>query len=145
MAHARTARARAYAPYSGFTVGAAVLTESGAIVTGCNVENASYGLSMCAERAAIHSAVASGHRGMLAIAVSSGPKGRRPVGATPCGACRQVLAEFGVATLVVDDPDDGLRTLLLADLLPHAFRAAYLRPATDGRGSKRRARPRRTG
>jgi cytidine deaminase len=126
VARARAARRRAYAPYSRFTVGAAVLTASGAVITGCNVENASYGLSMCAERVAVHRALAEGHRRFLAVAVSAGPKGRRPVGATPCGACRQVMAEFGVAAIVVDGPRATVRALALADLLPHAFHAQYL-------------------
>lgn len=82
------ARERAHAPYSGFAVGAAVRVEGGAVFTGCNVENASYGLTICAERVALFSAVTAGHRRVEAIAVASGP------GAAMCGACRQVLAEF---------------------------------------------------
>jgi cytidine deaminase len=144
MARARAARTRAYAPYSGFTVGAAVLTASGAIVTGCNVENASYGLSMCAERAAIHRAVAEGHRRLRIVAVSAGPRGRRSVGAAPCGACRQVMTEFGVTAVVLDDPIHGMRSLALADLLPLSFRAAHMSVASGARRSERsRQKPRR--
>lgn len=119
---ARSARRRAYAPYSGFRVGAAVLTGSGAIVGGCNVENASLGLSICAERGAVHRAVAEGHRRLLAVAVSSGP-----AAATPCGACRQVLAEFGIRAVIIDRPRGGPLVLDLADLLPHPFAGTRLR------------------
>lgn len=119
---ARSARRRAYAPYSGFRVGAAVLTGSGAIVGGCNVENASLGLSICAERGAVHRAVAEGHRRLLAVAVSSGP-----AAATPCGACRQVMAEFGIRAVVIDRPHGGPLVFTLADLLPHPFAGTRLR------------------
>ncbi len=81
------ARARAYCPYSRYPVGAAVLTESGRVFAGCNVENASYGLSICAERAAICRAISAGHGALRAIAVAG-------AAAKPCGACRQVMAEF---------------------------------------------------
>src|ERR1700754_816758 len=85
----------AHAPYSNFHVGAAVQTASGEIFTGCNVENASYGLTICAERAAVCAAVAAGHKEIVAVAVvTSG-------GHSPCGACRQVLSEFGPAMEVV--------------------------------------------
>jgi cytidine deaminase len=90
MAEAERARAGAYAPYSRFSVGAALLTRRGTIVHGCNVENASYGLSICAERNAVFRAVADGERDFVAIAVTAG-KGN---GASPCGSCRQVLHEF---------------------------------------------------
>lgn len=96
---ARTARRNAYAPYSKFQVGAAVLTESGEIFAGCNVENASYGLTICAERVAAAAAVAAGHVKLAAVAVVT------PGGHAPCGACRQFLAEFGprMPVLLVDD------------------------------------------
>lgn len=86
---ARLAQKQAYAPYSQFAVGAAVLTADGTLFSGCNLENASLGLTICAERNAIAAAVAAGHRNFRAIAVCASPL------ATPCGACRQVLLEFG--------------------------------------------------
>lgn len=121
IAAALAARHQAYAPYSKFLVGAAVLIPQGKIFTGCNVENASYGLTICAERAAIFSAVASGFRqfSLLAIATTGGTP--------PCGACRQVLAEFApdLPVLLVDaDQPDQPRTASLLDLLPRAFRMA---------------------
>jgi cytidine deaminase len=111
-------RQRAYADYSKFLVGAALLAADGTIYTGCNVENASYGLTICAERAAVFSAVAAGQRkfDLLAIATSGG--------ATPCGACRQVLAEFApdLAVLLVDvDQPHSVHETNLRELLPHAF------------------------
>ena len=111
------AAARAYAPYSGFPVGAALLTESGEVITGCNVENASYGLTMCAERVAVFRAVAEGHRKFTAIALSV------PGGGAPCGACRQVLNEFNPdLTVLIGDENGTLHhELTLSDLLPHSF------------------------
>ncbi len=85
---ARAAREKAYAPYSRYQVGAAVQTVEGRVFTGCNIENASYGLSICAERTAIFAAVAAGAREITAVALVTAD------GGTPCGACRQVLAEF---------------------------------------------------
>lgn len=117
IAAARAVQARAYAPYSTFTVGAAVLTADGAIYTGCNVENASYGLSCCAERNAIFQAVAAGCRDFQALAIT----GDAPEYTMPCGACRQVLAEFQVPTIIITKPDDTYRVLTLADLLPYSF------------------------
>jgi cytidine deaminase len=117
-----------------------VLTSAGRIVTGCNVENASYGLSLCAERVAIHRAIAEGHRGLEAVAVSAGPRGKPPVGATPCGACRQVLAEFGVKVVILDDPNAGPGEILFGDLLPHPFEATSLamKPSTPPGTQRRR-------
>ena len=114
---AREAAARAYAPYSQFAVGAALLGESGKIYTGCNVENASYGLTICAERAAVFQAVAQGERHFLAIAVSL------PGAATPCGACRQVLHEFApdLKIFISDGGGRLIHEFTLADLLPGAF------------------------
>jgi cytidine deaminase len=97
-------------------VGAAALTASGKIVAACNVENASYGLSICAERAAIHRAVAEGARRITAVAVAA------PGGAMPCGACRQVMAEFGVRHVIAAGPGGAIRDYTLAELLPRAFR-----------------------
>jgi cytidine deaminase len=117
------ARNRAYAPYSRFSVGAAVLTDSGQIHAGCNVENASYGLTICAERAAIFQAITAGSRRIVAIAVAS------QKGASPCGACRQVLAEFAedLPVLIVDaDHPQSFVELRLIDLLPHCFRSLAL-------------------
>ena len=103
LARARPPRKHAYAPYSEFPVGAAVLAADGSIHTGCNVENASYGLTICAERAAVSAAVSAGHRQIVAVAVSA-PKVSRT---TPCGACRQFLNEFRPATtdmaIILDD------------------------------------------
>jgi cytidine deaminase len=135
---ARRARRAAYAPYSSFTVGAAVLTDAGHLVTGCNIENASYGLSMCAERVAIHRAVAEGHRRIRAVAVSAGPQGKPPIDETPCGACRQVLAEFGVAVVILDDPTGAPYEVALDELLPRAFGSKSIRRRRFLDGSRKR-------
>jgi cytidine deaminase len=119
VAAARAVRQRAHAPYSKFTVGAAVLDERGQISLGCNVENASYGLTVCAERNAIAAAVASGARRIAAVAVASGAS----PAALPCGACRQVVAELGEAdteVLIAGSKGAAERTTLGA-LLPRAF------------------------
>ena len=122
MAAARAVRGKAHAPYSRFRVGAAVLDETGRIHVGCNVENASYGLTICAERNAVAAAIAAGARTVRAVAVVTGT---RPPGA-PCGACRQVLVEFAEdATPVWLAPPSGARSIIehrLGDLLPAAFR-----------------------
>jgi cytidine deaminase len=118
VAAARRAREGAYAPYSTFLVGAALLTHEGEVVAGANVENASYGLSMCAERTAVFHAASEGRRRLVAVAVV----GSNPHPAWPCGACRQVLWEFGPEMLVVSEGLDGTREERpLADLLPSAF------------------------
>ena len=115
------ARKMAYAPYSGFAVGAALLATDGAIYAGCNVENASYGLTICAERNAIAHAVACGAQQFTAVAVVT------ENGVTPCGACRQVLAEFGPRmTVIVADTRGNRRIYALAELLPDAFGPANL-------------------
>ena len=114
---ARAARTHAYAPYSGFSVGAALSCSDGTLVAGCNVENASYGLAMCAERAAIFSAIAGGHRRFDALAVA-GPDGQTT---SPCGACRQVLAEFGSDIRVIYATADGFEETTAAALLPATF------------------------
>ena len=116
---AMSAREQAHAPYSNFLVGAALLTEDGQFVSGCNVENASYGLTICAERNAIFAAVTQGHRKFEAIAIAT------VGGATPCGACRQVLAEFcdDLPILIVDvEQPDRVTETSLAVLLPGRFK-----------------------
>jgi cytidine deaminase len=114
----------AYAPYSRFRVGAALLCEDGTIVVGCNVENASYGLTICAERNAVHAAVAQGHTRFIALAIAT--EGQDPV--SPCGACRQVLAEFA-PSFPVHAYCAGLDVLResTASLLPYAFSKQDLR------------------
>lgn len=111
------ARELAYCPYSDFAVGAALLAESGAIYRGVNVENASYGLTICAERVAIGSAITAGERRFLAMAVSV------KSGGSPCGACRQVIYEFGPAMKVLLANENGelIRTTSPDELLPGAF------------------------
>lgn len=118
-ASARAASANAYCRYSNFPVGAAVLTGGGQIAQGCNVENASFGLTICAERNAIFRAIADGGREIVALALHTPTA--EPV--TPCGACRQVLAEFGVAALVRCTCDgSGVLAFTLEALLPDSFR-----------------------
>ena len=116
---ARQAREHAYARYSGFPVGAALLGRSGKVYTGANVENAAYPLTICAERAAVARAVSEGERDFEAIAVVT------KTGATPCGACRQVLREFagseGKLRVIVADLDGNSRTYTIEELLPHGF------------------------
>jgi cytidine deaminase len=116
---ARAVRKRAHAPYSKFRVGAAVADERGRVAVGCNVENASYGLTTCAERNAVAAAVAGGAKGIRAVAIvtSSSPP------ASPCGACRQVLAELGTpdTEVLLAGPKGAAIHLKLGDLLPRAF------------------------
>ena len=116
---ARAIRARAYAPYSGFLVGSALLNEDGMIRGGVNIENASYPLSVCAERNAVASMVMSGYEKILAVGVATDAERPTP----PCGGCRQVLWEFGDAdTQVVAEGADGVRARwTLGQLLPEAF------------------------
>jgi cytidine deaminase len=111
------ARKWAYAPYSGYEVGAALLTSSDRTYDGVNVENAAYPSSMCAERVAVFKAVSEGERDFVALVVAS------PNGGTPCGACRQVLAEFGLNTLIiiVNDQGEVMHETALENLLPVAF------------------------
>lgn len=119
---ASEARENAYVPYSGYRVGAALLTRSGRVFTGANVENASYGLSICAERVAAFKAAAEGEREFEAIAVVTGN------GVMPCGACRQVLTEFGPnMRIIAADTNGNMRTYQLSDLLPGGFTQADLR------------------
>lgn len=119
---ARNAHTRAYVPYSSFPVGAAVLTGDGTIVPGTNIENASYGLTICGERVAVFRAVAEGHREIRAVVVSV-PKAP---GATPCGACRQVLNEFRPVdsdlVVILDIGEDARAEFVtLSELLPNSF------------------------
>ncbi len=115
---AKKARTQAYAPYSKFKVGAAVLAQNGKIYTGCNVENASYGLTVCAERNAIGKMAADGQREILAVAVIADLP--RPV--TPCGACRQVISEFGAdAKIVMANMKGAVLVENLQHLLPFRF------------------------
>ncbi len=111
-------RQKAYAPYSHFLVGAALLTEDGTVFKGCNVENVSYGATVCAERTAVFAAVAAGHRKFTAIAVIAD----LPAPITPCGLCRQVLAEFGLDTVVIGANLKREMTIAtVGALLPAAF------------------------
>jgi len=120
LARARAVRARAHAPYSKFQVGAAVLDERGRVHAGTNVENASYGLTVCAERHAVAAAVAAGAKRLRAVAVvtPTSPPG------SPCGACRQVLAEFTApeATVLLASPTGDCEETTMGELLPRAFR-----------------------
>jgi len=118
IAAACAVRLKAYAPFSNFLVGAALQTVDGEIIVGCNVENVSYGLAICAERVAVGTAVAAGKREFVAIAIASS------IGCTPCGACRQVLAEFCPdlpVYLVHVDGGNAVTELSLAKLLPGRF------------------------
>jgi cytidine deaminase len=121
---AAEAQANAYAPYSGFKVGAALQAEDGRIFIGANVENASYGLSNCAERVALGAAVAAGARRFERLVVASDAS---PPSA-PCGACRQALAEMGTELVVEAVGPEGSRRWKLADLIPDPFGAADLAP-----------------
>jgi cytidine deaminase len=114
---ARAASANAHCPYSRFPVGAAVRTADGRVFTGCNVENASFGLTICAERNAIFQAIAAGARQVVAVAVYTPTK--RP--ASPCGACRQVIAEFGAADVMASCSGGGTARWTARELLPDAF------------------------
>ncbi len=119
MAEAEIARRTSYAPYSKFRVGAALLTDDGTVVHGCNVENASYGLSICAERNAMWKAVSQGLRRFVAVAVTAEPRH----GSTPCGACRQVLHEFAPDLDVYwRAADGGILTAKIERLLAQPFR-----------------------
>ncbi|MDP3183154.1 MAG: cytidine deaminase [Desulfobaccales bacterium] len=114
------ARKHAYAPYSNFRVGAAVLTEKGNIYSGVNVENASYGLTICAERAAIFAAVAAEGNDMKIRALAVFNQSEAPC--APCGACRQVILEFGPQARVFYKGPDGLKEAGITELLPEGFR-----------------------
>lgn len=121
---AAASRQRAYAPYSGFKVGAAILTKEGRYYTGCNIENASYSLTCCAERVALFKAVSNGERYFEAIAVTAGTDDY----CAPCGACRQALAEFSLKIKVFMANKSGeYRVKTIDELLPEAFQKSGLR------------------
>jgi homotetrameric cytidine deaminase len=125
VAQARAAQARAHAPYSGYRVGAALEAEDGRVFTGCNVENASYSVTCCAERVALYSAIAAGARRFRRIVVTA--SGRTPY---PCGACRQALSEFAESLPVTVVGEDGEPfDYDINGLLPHPFRFPGARPA----------------
>ena len=127
---AREAQRNAYAPYSKFYVGAAALAEDGRVFVGCNVENASYGLAVCAERHAVGATVVAGMRPVALAVVGPFP------GVTPCGACRQVLAEFGLELkIVLTSPEPpGYAVTTAGALLPGAFTEGDLKGASPGAG-----------
>lgn len=118
VAAARTAQERAYAPYSHFRVGAALLTATGKVFTGTNIENASYSLTICAERVALFCAVLAGERNFEYLAITSSGRGRL----SPCGACLQVLAEFSPSLQIIISTATGeLEQYSLREMLPYAF------------------------
>lgn len=120
---AEEARERAYAPYSGFCVGAALLCDDGEVFTGCNIENAAYTPTCCAERVALFSAVEKGKRSFSAIAVSGGKLGESGGLCYPCGVCRQALWEFADGDLeIVLGKDRDVTVITLGELLPKAFK-----------------------
>ncbi|SFL32520.1 cytidine deaminase [Pelosinus propionicus] len=119
---AKSGREFAYVPYSNFKVGAAVLTNDGKIYTGCNVENASYGLSNCAERTAIFKAVSEGNQELTTIAIVADTI--KPV--APCGACRQVMSEFGISKVIMSNLQEEEYIVTLKELLPYSFEKKHL-------------------
>jgi cytidine deaminase len=123
IASARAAREHAHAPYSNFRVGAAVRAKSGRIFSGCNVENATYGLTLCAERVAVFKAISEGERGFDAVAVVADTDSLTP----PCGSCRQILWEFcGDAEVVLANLKDKVERYRLSALLPKPFDGSFL-------------------
>ena len=122
MASAVAAREYSYSPYSGYRVGAALLGADGKVYTGCNIENAGYTPTNCAERTAVFKAVSEGERAFTAIAVAGGSGETLDAACTPCGVCRQVLAEFCAADMpvILGTPEE-MRVLTLGELLPFAF------------------------
>ncbi len=117
LSEALKARENAYVPYSKFKVGAAVMSKNGNIYGGCNIENASYGLTSCAERNAIFHAISSGEKELVAICVVADTKG--PV--SPCGACRQVISEFKINKILLANCDGKTKEMTLEELLPYSF------------------------
>ncbi len=107
---------KSYSPYSNFSVGAALLTKDGKVFTGCNIENASYGAAICAERTAMVKAISEGYQEKIAIVCSNGTF------AYPCGICRQFISEFMLdGTVIIEDKNEGIREIPVKDLLPEAF------------------------
>ncbi|MGA6985565.1 MAG: cytidine deaminase [Terriglobales bacterium] len=121
---ARKVMKNAYAPFSQFRVGAAILTSKGRVFAGCNVENSSYGMTNCAERTAIFSAIAKDgpELEIQAVAVVASPNGDHGVPCSPCGACRQVIYEFGPRAVIFYQGEKGPKQSLITDLLPEGFR-----------------------
>ena len=123
MQAARSARERAHAPFSKFKVGAAVQDQDGEIYTGCNIENASYGLTMCAERVAVFKAISEGASKLIRVAVVADTDKLTP----PCGACRQILWEFcGDAELILANLGEARERLSIAQILPRPFDSSFL-------------------
>ena len=122
---AHQARTYAYAPYSHFQVGAALLAKSGNVYTGCNIENAAYTPSNCAERTAFFKAISEGEQEFTAIAIVGGPEGKQlDEICPPCGVCRQVMMEFcdpELFEIILEDKEKGMRTFLLKEILPYGF------------------------
>lgn len=123
---AHKAMRHSYSPYSNYPIGAALLTSDGKIYTGTNIENSSYGLTICAERVAIFQAVSQGAKAIVAVALVCGEKRK----CLPCGACRQVISEFSSdAQIVYENAKGSVQTVSLTNLLPHAFSAKDLKKA----------------
>jgi len=123
IAAARAAREHAHAPFSSFRVGAAVRAKSGRVFTGCNVENATYGLTLCAERVAIFKAISEGERGFDAVAVAADTDTLTP----PCGACRQIIWEFcGDAEIILANLKGKVETYRMSQLFPKPFDSSFL-------------------
>lgn len=121
---ARQARENAHAPFSNFKVGAALLTENEKIITGCNIENASYGLTMCAERTAIFKAISEGETKFTRLAIVADTENLTP----PCGACRQIIWEFcGDVEIILSNLSSKTETFQMSELLPKAFDAGFLK------------------
>ena len=133
-------REQAYTPYSGFRVGAALLTRSGTVYLGCNIENASYGPTNCAERTAFFKAVSEGEREFEAIAIVGGPgEGRTGEMCAPCGVCRQVMMEFcdpKTFRIILENGGGKVRTFLLEELLPLGFGPHNLKEAVPADSRK---------
>ena len=133
-------REQAYTPYSGFRVGAALLTRSGTVYIGCNIENASYGPTNCAERTAFFKAVSEGEREFEAIAIVGGPgEGRTGEMCAPCGVCRQVMTEFcdpKTFRIILENGGGKVRTFLLEELLPLGFGPDNLKEAVPADSRK---------